>query len=163
MTDEQAITTHVEVTRLQGPNSEISLPVGNESFRTGLHGGVREHYGVSEDNFGFGEVSTTLDYLVASAAGCLTGTFGGALDSLGVPADDDRLTASAVGSFANDGRVLVLANIHIKYRLRVDSAPDVEAINRAFESHPKYCPVYRSLTPHIPISTELELLPPDND
>jgi uncharacterized OsmC-like protein len=53
--------------------------------------------------------------------------------------------------------VLVIKRIHVRYRLRVDPDADRAAIERAFEHHPSRCPVYRSISAAIAISTELEL------
>jgi hypothetical protein len=58
--------SHVRVVRDRGPNRRAELPAG-EQVAFGVHGAVAEHYGVQpEDNH---PTSTTLDYLVAAAAG----------------------------------------------------------------------------------------------
>lgn len=57
-----------------------------------------------------------------------------------------------------DDGVLVITRIHVRYRLRVDSDADREAIRRAFDHHPRRCPVYRSISAAIAITTELELV-----
>jgi uncharacterized OsmC-like protein len=55
-------------------------------------------------------------------------------------------------------KILVLKRIAVTYRLRVDEETDRERLDRAFEHHPAYCPVYRSLHPQIEITTALELV-----
>ena len=54
--------------------------------------------------------------------------------------------------------MLVIKRIHVRYRLRVDPDADRAAIERAFERHPPYCPVYRSISAAIAITTELEIV-----
>ena len=56
----------VRITRDKGPNRLADLPAG-EKVPFGVHGAVAEHYGV--DMKRFSPVSTTLDYIVAAAAG----------------------------------------------------------------------------------------------
>lgn len=56
--------------------------------------------------------------------------------------------------------MLVIRRIHARYRLRADEG-NAAAIRRAFEAHPPKCPVYRTLSGCIDITTELELLPPE--
>jgi uncharacterized OsmC-like protein len=46
----------------------------------------------------------------------------------------------------------------VKYQLKVDPDADRDAIERAFEHHPSRCPVYRSISAAIDVTTELELL-----
>lgn len=54
--------------------------------------------------------------------------------------------------------MLVVKRIHVRYVLRVDPDADRAKIGRAFDAHPAFCPVYRSVTPSIEITTELELV-----
>lgn len=58
--------SRVRVVRQRGPNRTAELPAG-EQVAFGVHGAVAEHYGVTpQDNEA---TSTTLDYIVAAAAG----------------------------------------------------------------------------------------------
>ncbi|CAN5880540.1 MAG: hypothetical protein M3R09_10950 [Actinomycetota bacterium] len=58
--------SHVRVVRERGPNRSAELPAG-ELVAFGVHGAVAEHYGVT---LAHNEpTSTTLDYVVAAAAG----------------------------------------------------------------------------------------------
>lgn len=59
-----------------------------------------------------------------------------------------------------EDRVLILRRIHVKYQLEADESQR-ETIERVHDMHKKYCPVYRSITPSIEITTELELVQPD--
>ncbi|CAN5230761.1 hypothetical protein BH20ACT9_BH20ACT9_19920 [soil metagenome] len=63
---EVAYQSHVRVTRHGGPDRGAELPAG-EYVAFGVHGAVAEHYGVSMEDFD--PTSTTLDYVVAAAAG----------------------------------------------------------------------------------------------
>lgn len=54
--------------------------------------------------------------------------------------------------------VLVVKRIHVSYRLRLDPDADREKVERAFERHMPYCPVYRSIERAIDVTTSLELV-----
>ncbi|MGD9570911.1 MAG: hypothetical protein AB7V62_03365 [Thermoleophilia bacterium] len=73
-----AFTTTVPVRLIPGSKSldrEATLEPNGDVVRFGMHGGVAEHYkSVAKD-----PQPSTLDYLTASIAGCLIGTFGGSL------------------------------------------------------------------------------------
>jgi hypothetical protein len=59
--------SHVTVTRHRGPLRTATLPAEDRLVTFGVHGAVAEHYGV-----GPGDLephATTLDYVVAAAAG----------------------------------------------------------------------------------------------
>lgn len=50
----------------------------------------------------------------------------------------------------------MLRRIHVKYSLQADTAQR-PTIERVHDMHKKYCPVYRSITPSIDVTTELVL------
>jgi uncharacterized OsmC-like protein len=54
--------------------------------------------------------------------------------------------------------VLVIKRIHVTYSLRVDEDVDRDSVERAFERHMPFCPVYRSIGGSIDVTTELQLL-----
>lgn len=58
--------SHVHLIRDRGPWRTAHLPAG-ERVGFGVHGAVASHYGVEVDPHA--AVSTTLDYIVAAAAG----------------------------------------------------------------------------------------------
>ncbi len=65
----------------------------------------------------------------------------------------------AEGEIETEDGVLVIRRIHVRYRLR--ARPEDEAgARRAFDAHPPKCPVYRTLSGCISITTELVLEPP---
>jgi hypothetical protein len=62
-----AYRSHVRLERIKGPLRKAYLPAEREPVTFGVHGAVAEHYKVSP------QISephaTTLDYIVAAAAG----------------------------------------------------------------------------------------------
>lgn len=56
----------VEVLRHGGPVRTAHMPAG-EAVAFGVHGEIAQHYGVDPDEYP--PTSTTLDYVVAAAAG----------------------------------------------------------------------------------------------
>lgn len=58
--------SRVRVVRERGPDRSAEMPAG-ERVAFGVHGAVAEHYGVTVDQHA--ATSTTLDYIVAAAAG----------------------------------------------------------------------------------------------
>ena len=61
-----AYRSRVELTRNKGVHRTAKMPAGEE-VEFGVHGAVAAHYGVSME--GLDPISTTLDYIVAAAAG----------------------------------------------------------------------------------------------
>lgn len=59
--------SRVTIERERGPLRHATLPGRDEPVRFGVHGAVAEHYGVDVDEYGSN--ATTLDYVVAAAAG----------------------------------------------------------------------------------------------
>ncbi len=62
-----AYISRVRIVRERGPIRQAYLPVEREPVIFGTHGEVREHYGTAPGQYP--EHATTLDYLVAAAAG----------------------------------------------------------------------------------------------
>jgi hypothetical protein len=67
MSDQVVYVSRIKIERVKGPLRHAYLPVEAEPVRFGVHSEIAAHYGVSPD------VSephaTTLDYVVAAAAG----------------------------------------------------------------------------------------------
>lgn len=53
--------------------------------------------------------------------------------------------------------MIVIKRIHATYRLKVDADADRDKIQRAFDNHMPKCPVYRSISGSIDITSELLL------
>ena len=60
-------TSRVRVARLRGPLRRAEVPGNDEPVFFGVHGEVADHYGVPRG--GEAERTTTLDFVVAAAAG----------------------------------------------------------------------------------------------
>ena len=68
MNDEQpTYVSRVRIVRSRGPVREAFLPAEERPVVFSTHGEVREHYGTAPGQFP--ERATTLDYVVAAAAG----------------------------------------------------------------------------------------------
>ncbi len=145
--------SRVRVVRSGGPHRFAYLPAQEAPVTFGHNGRVGEHYGYTTEN-NPDERPTTLDFLVASAAGCLAGTFGGALQTRGIAADDDHLQTLAEGEIELSDRVLVLTRIVIEYRLRAPADQRADA-ERVLGFHARFCPVSRSIAPCVEILTKL--------
>jgi hypothetical protein len=59
--------SHIRIVRTRGPLREAYLPAEEDPVVFGTHDEVREHYGTAPGQFP--ERATTLDYVVAAAAG----------------------------------------------------------------------------------------------
>lgn len=60
-------TSHVRIERKAGPNRLAYVPAEDVPITFGVHSEVAAHYGVDPQKFG--SHATTLDYVVAAAAG----------------------------------------------------------------------------------------------
>jgi hypothetical protein len=64
---EPAYISRVRIERLGGPRRLAHIPAADEPVRFGVHSEVAEHYGVDAEHVP--PEPTTLDYVVAAAAG----------------------------------------------------------------------------------------------
>ena len=64
---EPAYTSRVRIERVRGPLRRATLPAEPEPVWFGVHDEVADHYGVARGSEA--EHATTLDYIVAAAAG----------------------------------------------------------------------------------------------
>jgi uncharacterized OsmC-like protein len=149
-----AYTSIIKIEHLGVPNNRAILPPNGDSVVFGVHDEIAEHYKIATGTYE--PLAATLDYIIASAGACLTGTFGGALGVRKVELGDAGLTADVVGEIERtDDNVLVIKRIHVTYHLS-SSAADKEKVLRAYDVHAEKCPVYRSLHPQITITTEMD-------
>ena len=125
MTEPTYVST-VRIERQVGSLRLAYLPAEAEPVQFGTHAAVAAHYGVR------GAVpdphATTLDYIVASTAGWLVGTLGGALEARKVDASRGKLTADVRGEVELEDGVLVIRRIHVAYGL---AAPEDARRGRA--------------------------------
>jgi len=157
MSTDRVHIVRARLTREKPPIRRAVLECTGEEIVYGVPGWQSEHYG-----FEPGSVDLhpgTLDHLVASVAGCLIGTFGGALKARGIAADGDRLVADVVGEVGVDpDRVLHLRRISVRYTLKAEESQRVAA-ERAHAHHAAHCPNARSVSPAIEVVTELDFVP----
>jgi uncharacterized OsmC-like protein len=66
------------------------------------------------------------------------------------------LTSEATGDLEQEGDVIVLRRVHVKYRLQMDPGKR-EAARRAHRLHAEHCPVARSICDCVEITTSLEM------
>ena len=157
MADETTHEVRVHLTRERPPVRKAVLEMTGDEVTFGTPGWQGEHYGFAPGTVP--EHPGTLDYLVASVAGCLIGTFGGALKARGIDSAGDKLTADAVGDVVVDpDGVLRLRSIAVRYTLRAPAGKR-EAAERANAHHAAHCPNARSVAAAIDITTELDLVP----
>jgi uncharacterized OsmC-like protein len=154
MADPVVYRSQVRIERVKGPLRRAYLPVEEEPVLFGVHSEVAEHYGVDPQIHA--PHATTLDYLVAAAAGWLTGTFGGALEARQIPAGEDRLSSTTVGEIEQEDGVLVVRRIHVTYQLKL-LAEQREAAERAHRVYAERCPVYRTIHRCVEITSSLEM------
>jgi uncharacterized OsmC-like protein len=146
----------VSVRRDAPPIRQAHLEMTGTDVTFGVPGWQGEHYGFPPGSVE--EHPGTLDYLVASVAGCLIGTFGGTLKARGITALGDDLTAEAIGEVGVDpDNCLRLRKIIVRYTLK---APEDkrEAAERANTIHAHHCPNARSVAAAIDIVTELDFI-----
>ena len=158
MADETVHQVEVHLTRERPPIRKATLASTGEEVTFGVPGWQGDHYG-----FEPGSVEQhpgTLDYLVGSVAGCLIGTFGGALKARRIDSTGDRLTADATGEVVVDpDGVLRLRRIEVVYHLTADESQRAAA-ERAHAHHARHCPNARSVAGSIEIVTELRITAP---
>lgn len=59
--------SHIRIERLKGPIRRAFVPANDEPVMFGVHSEIAQHYGV--DNDVYEAHTTTLDYVIAAAAG----------------------------------------------------------------------------------------------
>jgi uncharacterized OsmC-like protein len=87
----------------------------------------------------------------------MLGTFGGALEARKIDASGGRLTADIRGEIEVEEGVLIIRRIHVDMKLR--AAEDVrETVERVHGFFAQKCPVFRSLSPQIQITSSYTLI-----
>ncbi|UCG09538.1 MAG: OsmC family protein [Desulfobacterales bacterium] len=89
----------------------------------------------------------------------MTGTFGGALDARDIPAGEGKLYSEARGEIEKEGKVLVIKRIHVTYHLKVDKEKR-ETAEKVHGFHADFCPVARTISGCVDITTELQVQNP---
>jgi len=143
----------VRVERIKGPLKRAYLPLNTGPIEMGVHNELADHYKI-DTNIHKPTVST-LDYLVASVAACLTGTFGGALEGRGIPAGEGYLSTLAIGELEKEDNVPVIKRININYHLKT-KPENRETVDRVLGFHANHCASARSVRDSIDIITRVE-------
>jgi uncharacterized OsmC-like protein len=86
----------------------------------------------------------------------MIGTFGGALEARKIDASGGRLTCNVRGEVENVDGVLVIKRIHVEHHLAAP-AEARETVERVHGFYPQKCPVYRSLSGSIEITSSFVL------
>ena len=87
----------------------------------------------------------------------MLGTFGGALEARKIDASGGRLIADIRGEIESEEGVLIIRRIHVDMKLR--AAADVrETVERVHGFFAQKCPVFRSLSPQIQITSSYTLI-----
>ncbi len=68
------------------------------------------------------------------------------------------LVGQVRGEIELDGKVLVIRRIHVHYELRVDAA-HCDVVERVHEVHATGCPVARTLSGCVAVTTDVQLVP----
>ena len=145
------IVSEVRIEQAGGADRAAHLPAETEPVVYGLHGEIAAHYQRPEGSFT--PHASTIDHLVAAVAGCLAGTFAGALAARKISPKGIRTVAR--GTIENEGGTLVVKRIDVVYEgLEVpDDKRDV--VERVLAVHADGCPVARSVKGSIDITTSL--------
>jgi uncharacterized OsmC-like protein len=87
----------------------------------------------------------------------MLGTFGGALEARKIDASGGRLTAEVRGEVETEDGVLIIRRIHVDMKLRAaDNTREI--VERVHGFFAQRCPVFRSLTPGIQITSSYTLI-----
>lgn len=88
----------------------------------------------------------------------MVGTFGGALEARKIPADRGRLTCNVRGEvYAGEDGVMIIRKIHVEHQI-VASEEQRPVIDRVHGVYANKCPVYRSLSPAIEITSSYTIV-----
>src|SRR5580700_2618234 len=104
---EVVYVSKVRIERKAGPLRIAHLPGESQPVAFSVHGAVAQHYKVDPAKLPESH-ATTLDYVVASAAGCMLGTFAGALAARRIDTNDGKLVADVTGEVETEDGVLVI-------------------------------------------------------
>jgi uncharacterized OsmC-like protein len=122
------------------PNRRAYIANFKEPFHYGVHGGVKDFYKVEPKV----EYPSTLDHIVASAGGWLTGTLSGALEARQIPTFPDKLKANVEGFIEAPEGVLKITRIRCHFEVKVPQGKK-EAAERALNTFERGCPVAQTL------------------
>jgi uncharacterized OsmC-like protein len=85
------------------------------------------------------------------------GTFAGALAARKIEVDNGKVQAHARGEVEDEGGTLIIRRIHVHLKVAASESAR-ETVERVHGMYAEKCPIYRSLTSAIQITTSYELV-----
>lgn len=137
----------------EGPDKIVFLPAEPAPIVMGAHGVIAQRLGAADGHVAH---ATTLDYLAAAVAACLSGTFARAMAARGIQLDDGCYECSARGEVRDRRGVLVLTRIEVRHTVRIDAQLE-EVARRVHAVYEKGCAAARSVGGAIAIDSVLVL------
>jgi uncharacterized OsmC-like protein len=135
----------------------LRIPGEAKPVLMGMHGNLAKFFKLADGSFE--PQASTLDYVIAAAAACMTGVLGKALSVREIPIADGRLKTEAFGDVeTNEDGILVIRRIKLIAHVKADTAKR-DAVERIMGAFHKNCPVYQSIHKAIDITTELDFQP----
>ena len=93
----------------------------------------------------------------------MLGTFGGALDARKINAKEGRLSCEVRGEVEDESGVLVIKRVHVTHKLHAEDPDAVRVtVERVHGVYAQSCPVYRSLSPPLQITSSVKIVPEDS-
>lgn len=145
--------SRVCVDPLPGRAKRVELPLADAPVVMGVNKSVAAHYGIADGSHE--TLDTTLDYLVASVADCMTGTFEAMLQALGHEVEDAGLRTTAEADIESVDGVMRVRRIHLVYDIRTSPGPHRGRFEAARAQHVDRCPVGSSVRAAIQIDPDL--------
>jgi len=140
MTVDPIETTKITIMQDERPNRRAYIEGFEEPLHFGVHGGVKEFYGVEPEI----EYPSTLDHIVSAAGGWLTGTLAGALEAREISTFPDKLKGHFEGIIEEEKGILKITRIRCHYELKIPIDKIKEA-KRALDVFEQGCPVAQTL------------------
>jgi uncharacterized OsmC-like protein len=155
---EVVYVSKIKIERKSGPLRIAYLPGESQPVTFSVHGAIAKHYKVDPAKIGESHAST-LDYVIASTAGWMMGTFGGALEARQIDASNGKLVAEVIGEVEAEEGVLVIRRIHVDMQL-IAPAESRETVDRVHGIYAMNCPLYRTLHKAIQLTSSYALILP---
>ncbi len=147
----------IEVEPRPGMLKLVTVPAEPEPVPMGMHGDLAKHFQLAAATYL--PHASTLDYVIAAAAACMTGVLARALTVREIPIADGRLKVETTGDVeTNEHGILVIRRIHFLAHLKAEEGKRAAA-ERVIRTFEKDCPVYQSLHKAIEITAALDFQP----
>lgn len=148
------IHSHITAEPRPGMVKVVMVPGEPEPVLMGMHGDLAKHFKLADGTYA--PHASTLDYVIAAAAACMTGVFSRGLTVREIPVSEGRLRVEATGEIEpNERGILVIRRIHFLAHLKAKESQR-EAANRVLMHFENDCPIYQSIHLAIKITSELD-------